>query len=723
MRPGARLSAPPGAAHWGDTGAPAAGRSEGGNETVERYDRDELLARVDLAELFSDLVGSPKGRGRSAMWPCPAPDHAQTGRTPPVSVDGTKGLWRCHACGAGGSAIDLVALKGGLSVADAIAELARRVGLRPREEPVGPPRAKPSRPSPVPPRGQARPAPEAPQAAPGREALEAYVAACQALLWRPEGERVLSWLRGRGLGDEVLRSARVGADPGPEVLPRAEGLPRRGGPGAVFPVLGPDGRATYCQLRLLAGRERRYDNPQAERFGPNPRLAVLPAPPGAPPAVVAVCEGMPDALTAASAGLRAAAVLGAGYPDAAVARRIVGTFPTETLVVCFDGDEAGERGAETLAHLLAAAGAGPRVWRLEIPERVGAGGAERDLNAWAQAAGAAFPSELADAWERARPAGWTPAPSAGDLLPGFLATQADVDGALAVPTGLAGLDELLARGGWRPGVVLLGGLAGVGKSAFALHAALAAARAGHPACYVSVEQGPAELMGRLFCKETGHPIADYWNRDRGYLADATEAASRLPLDRLFFYGDPYLATDEEGTVGRIRRLAAQVAAQTGSTPLVVVDYLQRMRPPEADRRLDDHRQISLAGLGLRQLARDLSAPVLAISSVNRQSYDKAASLDAFKGSGDLEYDADACLLLRLQARSDEEARALARAGGVVPVELYMVKNRYGPVNLDDPVRLDFDRGRGGFRERQGAGAGAVAGTNGSGPPHVPPLHR
>ncbi|MGH9021866.1 MAG: DnaB-like helicase C-terminal domain-containing protein [Acidimicrobiia bacterium] len=82
-----------------------------------------------------------------------------------------------------------------------------------------------------------------------------------------------------------------------------------------------------------------------------------------------------------------------------------------------------------------------------------------------------------------------------------------------------------------------------------------------------------------------------------------------------------------------------------------------MRPPEADRRLDDHRQVSLAGLGLRQLARDLSCPVVAISSVNRQSYDKAPSLDAFKGSGDLEYDADACLLLRLAARSDEEARA------------------------------------------------------------------
>jgi replicative DNA helicase len=264
--------------------------------------------------------------------------------------------------------------------------------------------------------------------------------------------------------------------------------------------------------------------------------------------------------------------------------------------------------------------------------------------------------------------------------------------------------------------VLLGGLAGIGKTAFALHAALAAAKAGHPVVYLSVEQGPDELLGRVFCRETGRSIADYWNRDPAYLTAAREVAGRLPLAGLYLYGDPYLATDTEGTVGRLRRWAGQVAAQTGSTPLVVVDYLQRMRPPEADRRLDERRQVSLAGLGLRQLARDLACPVLAISSVNRQSYDKAPSLDAFKGSGDLEYDADACLLLRLAARSDEEAAALAQGSGVVPAELYVVKNRYGALNLDRPVLLDFDRGYGGFRETQPA---ARSSSNGAGPAFPP----
>ncbi len=120
--------------------------------------------------------------------------------------------------------------------------------------------------------------------------------------------------------------------------------------------------------------------------------------------------------------------------------------------------------------------------------------------------------------------------------------------------------------------------------------------------------------------------------------------------------------------------------------------------------------------------------MLAISSVNRQSYDKPPSLDAFKGSGDLEYDADACLLLRFAARSDDEAKRMAETSRVAPVELYLVgKNRYGPTNVEDPIALDFDAptarsGPGAAVPRQpcgpnGAEAEAVAHPN---PPTAPP---
>ena len=136
-------------------------------------------------------------------------------------------------------------------------------------------------------------------------------------------------------------------------------------------------------------------------------------------------------------------------------------------------------------------------------------------------------------------------------------------------------------------------------------------------------------------------------------------------------------------------------------PLVIVDDLQRMRPPEADRRLNDHRQISLAGLGLRQLARDLSCPVLAIPR-STASPTTRPSRDAFKGSGDLEYDADACLLLCVAARSEEEAKSIATTQAVILVELHAVKNRYGALNAGAPGLLQFDRGHRAFRQQRSA---------------------
>ncbi|MGH3371635.1 MAG: hypothetical protein ACRDPR_16710, partial [Nocardioidaceae bacterium] len=76
------------------------------------YERNEVVDRTELADLCDQLLGPRKGRGSSGTWPCPSPGHGpQTGRTPPVTVFAThygQQRWRCHGCGTGGSALDLV---------------------------------------------------------------------------------------------------------------------------------------------------------------------------------------------------------------------------------------------------------------------------------------------------------------------------------------------------------------------------------------------------------------------------------------------------------------------------------------------------------------------------------------------------------------------------------------------------------------------------------------
>jgi len=88
-------------------------------------DREELLGRVSVTAVLEDLVG-PSRRGSSR---CPSPNHAQTGKTPPVSIDEMKGLWHCFGCGVGGTAIDLLVVAHGVSVAEAFTLLRKLTGL------------------------------------------------------------------------------------------------------------------------------------------------------------------------------------------------------------------------------------------------------------------------------------------------------------------------------------------------------------------------------------------------------------------------------------------------------------------------------------------------------------------------------------------------------------------------------------------------------------------
>jgi hypothetical protein len=324
-----------------------------------RYDRDELLARTDLAALADELLGHHVGNGRNARWPSPVPNHPQTGRTPPMSIfTDHRGIqrWTCFATGTNGTAIDLVVTATGRSVGDAIAWLAECARLD---------RPPPER-SPVVPRRPPPPVTREPSSA-----LRAYVEACERILWEPAGAAVRRWLvEERCLDPDVLRQNRVGADPGPRILHRAEGLPRHG-PAVVFPALGAERQPVYLQARYLHPPPNRgkYDNPIAAH-GANPRLTFVETANGLSRPTM-ITEGIPDALAAATGGYRAIAILGAGISDRRVAERLAKR--DGLLVVSFDADAAGRRGSAQLRKLLADAGRAD-VIDLEPPAT--------DLNTW-----------------------------------------------------------------------------------------------------------------------------------------------------------------------------------------------------------------------------------------------------------------------------------------------------------------------------------------------------
>jgi len=308
--------------------------------------------------------------------------------------------WKCHACGDGGTAIDLWMTVEKCGVAQAIEDLGARTNLLRDNPPWSPlpdgaserrradgrPEQQGTRPKATPP--PVMPAPVVPT--PVDPAVEAYVATAAEVLWGPSGEPGRSWLRERGFSDEILRANRVGYDPGPRSFRRPRGLPRHG-PGVVYPVLGPDDAAIYLQTRYLdpiaAGRDK-YDNPWSG-LARNPRVAVLrtPSANAAFEGLVVVTEGVPDALVVAQTGARVAAVVGAGNHGPDVAPRISEAFPNGRFAVLWDADWGGRHGACLLGVRLVELS---RDVMLSTPPR-----GFNDVNDWWRAQPAALPTALA----------------------------------------------------------------------------------------------------------------------------------------------------------------------------------------------------------------------------------------------------------------------------------------------------------------------------------------
>lgn len=321
--------------------------------TAARHDRDAVLAAVDLDALADHLLGDHR-HTPTRTWPCPKPDHSQTGRTPPVTTYRNRRhqqRWHCHGCGADGTAIDLLLFTGNHTVRTALDWLASHPTLSPR------PARAPTQPNP-------------PLAAPDIDGIDTYVTACTTHLHAPEGADALHWLLNtRNLDTDVIDANRIGYDPGPRRLDRPDGIPRRRG--IVLPVLDDNCHAIFTQTRALEpDAPIRYLN-TANHAAPNPQVTTIRPGHKCRTEPVLICEGIIDGLTAATAGLPAIAILSATTPI----HRITSHLPPGlTALVAFDADPPGDKAAHKLLTSLAPTH--PNLGRLRPPATHG------DLNSW-----------------------------------------------------------------------------------------------------------------------------------------------------------------------------------------------------------------------------------------------------------------------------------------------------------------------------------------------------
>ena len=230
--------------------------------------------------------------------------------------------WRCWSGDDShrGDAIDLVVATQRVPRGDAVDWLAHRAGMIP-DQPLPPVAAQD-------PTGDDRASSRSTRSSSGTPT------ACERILWTStgrDGARLAARTRLRRRHHPRQPHRRR---PRPGDVPPPPRPPLRRDPSVrCFPHSTPTGRVSYVQTRYLdPGDGPKYDNPGCRaRLQPTCRLDGRYG--ATQPGVLVVCEGIPDALTAAQAGLRSVAVLGSQAPDRSVATRIAR-----------DVDESGMRG-------------------------------------------------------------------------------------------------------------------------------------------------------------------------------------------------------------------------------------------------------------------------------------------------------------------------------------------------------------------------------------------
>lgn len=236
-------------------------------------------------------------------------------------------------------------------------------------------------------------------------------------------------------------------------------------------------------------------------------------------------------------------------------------------------------------------------------------------------------------------------------------------------TGFQGIDD--AVGGFQAGdLITVGAGTSVGKSSFAQTVAARVADDGGAVLIVSAEMPRMSIGGRLLQIVSGVSGGRLrtGNLNECEIESRAKARERIAKWRLGIYDHP-------ATVAEIAARSRVLATQWGGLSLIVVDYLQLLRPSGGDTRAQE---VSQVAWGLKQLAMLLACPVLMLSQLNRAGVRQAdderpPSLHDLKESGDVENHSNTVLLLH---RSN---RAMPDTAGAVPIWCKVAKARDGAI--------------------------------------------
>ncbi len=250
-----------------------------------------------------------------------------------------------------------------------------------------------------------------------------------------------------------------------------------------------------------------------------------------------------------------------------------------------------------------------------------------------------------------------------------------------IPTGFNKLDDYLG-GMQKSDLIILASRPSQGKTAFALNIArYLAVQENIPVGIFSLEMSKDQIVDRILASEAGVSL---WRLRTGRLVSEGdvdelaliyEAGERIKKAPLFIDDSPSLNNLQ------IRTMSRKLKHEIGELGLIVIDYLQLIRTSKNfESRVQEVTEISKS---LKELARELEVPVLAVSQLSREPEKRISSipkLSDLRESGSLEQDADVVLFIH---RPKETESSLPSN----QVNVIIAKHRNGPIGSVD---LYFD---------------------------------
>ena len=249
-----------------------------------------------------------------------------------------------------------------------------------------------------------------------------------------------------------------------------------------------------------------------------------------------------------------------------------------------------------------------------------------------------------------------------------------------IATKFRDLDSKLNGGFNASDLVILAARPSMGKTALCLDfAQRAAIKEGKKVAIISLEMSKEQIVERMLCSRLQ---IDSWKLHKGKLDENDFARMGPVMDELS--RAPIFVDDAMGSsIVELRAKARRLQMEHG-LDMLVIDYLQLMSGKNPMNRVQEISEISRS---LKQIARELHIPVIALSQLSRNVEsrpDKRPMMSDLRDSGSIEQDADVIMMLYRDDYYNEDSEEQNI------LEVNVIKHRNGAIGR---VKLFFDRSK------------------------------